>query len=95
MFEDYGLIQMLQSQVLNLIGTAVVLLVIYFIARWLVGKTEDEASRRLFKKWVPGILVAIFFITAVGFMMSAGSIAMKDIPRTGFDRGEVLEDANK
>ena len=98
MFQDYGLIQMLQSQLMNLISTAVALTLLVLIGRWLIGTLQPETgetdSRPLMKRWLNILAFIIFVISVVGFMLSAGSIALKEIPRTGFDRGAVIEDGS-
>ena len=98
MFEDYGLVQMLQSQLMNLIGTAVVLFVLVLVGRLLINQidvaTGDDDPRPTLKKGLTWGAIGIFCIAATGFLMSAGSIAMKEIPRTGFNRGAVIEDGS-
>ena len=85
---------MLTPQIYTLVGVIVGGLVLMIIVKmFIINNLETPGERERGRGWVNRIYWTAVLLAIVNLAVAGVSISTKEIPRTGFDRGDVIEDA--
>ncbi|HEY4501693.1 MAG TPA: hypothetical protein VJJ20_01325 [Candidatus Paceibacterota bacterium] len=92
-----GFIQGLQSNMVGLIGSIVVILIVLLIVRWFISKSLreqniEQTEANSARSWANSIAGIVALVVIAGFCINAATYATNVIPRTGLDRSSINHD---